>query len=94
MSKRIIRITPHQNAKVSAVLSGISGIFVTLLYIIVLVVSPSKTPSSTFIILLPFLYFVVTYISVYIACVIYNLLVPLIGGFEIEFETEYNDINV
>ncbi len=83
MKQRVARLSPHQNAKVMAIMSAVTSLILAV---------PLLLLASTFngghgaplwgIIVFPVVYLVVGYVFTVIACAIYNLLVPLTGGIE------------
>ena len=91
MTRRIQRFTPHQNAKVVAVLTGaVSVLFVVpLLCFMLLSVPRAAAPPAFLALLLPLGYAVMAYLSVLVGCALYNSLYKYIGG--IEFEERAND---
>ena len=88
MKQQIARLSPHQNAKVAAVVwAVISLIIVVPLALIPLLVSPQAHGSpfaGYFFLIMPVVYLVFGYIFTVFACWIYNFLVQYIGGFEYE----------
>jgi hypothetical protein len=88
MKTRIQKFSPHQNAKVFAVLMAVSSLIFLVpfaLFANAIVPDGQALPMST-LLLVPVVYLVFGYISVVIGCCLYNLLVKLTGG--IEFETQ------
>lgn len=92
MKKQIIRFSPHQNAKVFAILMTVSSLvfFVPIIGIQMATMpshdgqgNPIDFPYMMFAIF-PVFYLVFGYISVAIGCWIYNKLSPKIGGIEYE----------
>lgn len=95
MKKQIKRLSPHQNAKVSAILMAISSlVFLLPMLAIIYFTTPSVDqggypvdfPIFMFL-LMPFIYLIIGYIMTAIGCVIYNFLAKHIGGFEFEEES-------
>ena len=92
MKKQITRLSPHQNAKVSAILFAITTLPFMLLGLLMLKFMPvPPTPEAgaphfpaLFFIMAPVLYAVMGYLMTLITCFIYNLIVKLTGGFEFE----------
>ena len=91
MIRRIQRFTPHQNAKVVAVLTGaVSVLFVAPLMVFMFLSVPRATaPPAFLVLLLPLGYAVMSYLFVVAGCALYNVLYKYIGG--IEFEERAND---
>ena len=88
MKARVLRFSPHQNAKVFAVLMAVSSlVFVVPLMAIAGMFAPKGAGFPLMMtILMPLIYLVFGYISVVIGCWVYNLLAQYTGG--IEFETQ------
>lgn len=92
MKKQIERFSPHQNAKVFAVLMAVSSIvFVVPFMLMATAFGPEgSAPPMFFFLGLPVAYLVFGYLSVVIGCWFYNFMFRFIGG--IEFESrETND---
>ena len=88
MKTRVHRFSPHQNAKVFAVLMAISSlIFVIPFMLFANFMAPQGSGFPAFMVLaFPVIYLVFGYIFVAIGCWVYNLLAQFTGG--IEFETQ------
>jgi uncharacterized membrane protein len=91
MKVRILRFSPHQNAKVIAILMAVSSlIFAVPMMVITGIFAPKEAGFPfTMTILIPFFYLIFGYISVAISCLVYNLLAKYTGG--IEFENQHID---
>lgn len=93
MKKQIERFSPHQNAKVFAVLMAVSSlVFVVPFMLIGSAFSPrgmGMGMSAMAVLAFPVMYLVIGYLSVLIGCWVYNLLFPYIGG--IEFQARDSD---
>ena len=87
MKTRIQKFSPHQNAKVFAVLMAVTSLIFMLPFALYVnaVVPFKETFSIASLILVPLVYLIFGYIAVAIACLVYNLLAKFTGG--IEFET-------
>lgn len=94
MKKQIKRLSPHQNAKVFAILMTVGAIVMFIPMAIVMSFvgpqvdqngNPVELPIMMFAIM-PFFYLIFGYIFTAVACAIYNYFFRFIGG--IEFETE------
>ncbi|MDI3326893.1 hypothetical protein QKW35_21160 [Pontibacterium granulatum] len=92
MKKQIRRFSPHQNAKVFAVLMAVSIVpfFVPMLIMMGFTMpdvdrhgNPIDFPMMMFW-MMPFIYLIFGYISVAIGCAIYNFLFRFVGGIEVE----------
>lgn len=94
MTQQITRLSPHQNGKVFAVLMTVGTCLMLLplaiyLYAILPPVDPQGNPVRLPVILfaaVPVFYLVFGYLVAATGCVIYNLLYPLIGGFEFDVD--------
>ena len=92
LKQQVRRLSPHQNAKVFAVLFAVSSlIFVVPFGLITMATLPKGAGFGSFIFLaFPVIYLVFGYISTAIGCAIYNMLFKYIGGFEYESEAEHS----
>lgn len=90
---QIARFSPHQNAKVLAVLMAVGSLFFAVPMFIAFSFMPSGVdargnpvaPPSPFLTLLfPLFYLVVGYVMVAIACWLYNFIAQYVGGIEYE----------
>ena len=87
MKKQIARLSPHQNAKVFAVLMAVSSmVFVVPFFLIFSAAAPPGQPGPPTIMffLMPIFYLVFGHIFVALGCLIYNFLFKFVGGFEFE----------
>lgn len=87
MKKQIKKLSSHQNGKVLGILMAVTSLFFLLPMALVfsLVDNGGQFGLSGFILLLfPFMYLILGYISVAIGCFIYNLFFKYIGGIEFE----------
>jgi uncharacterized membrane protein len=86
MKQQVARFSPHQNAKVMAALMAVISIVFFLPFALIGSMFGMGPPRGSFwmFIVVPILYFVVTYVMFVIWCALYNALVPVIGGFEYE----------
>ena len=86
MKKQIERLSPHQNAKVFAVLMALGSlIFVAPFILIASFVGPRGMGPPLFMaVLLPLFYLVIGYVAVIIGCALYNSMYKYIGGIEFE----------
>ena len=86
MKQQIARFSPHQNAKVVAILMAAGAlVFVVPFMLIAFLTAPSNAkPPLLFFIAMPVVYLVMGYIGVVIGCAIYNALFKHIGGIEFE----------
>lgn len=92
MKKQIKRLSPHQNGKVFGILIAIA----TLPFLIPMMImfsftgaefdqtNNSGTFPGLFLLIAPLMYLVFGYISVAIACLLYNFIQRFTGGFEFE----------
>ena len=93
MKIQIARLSPHQNAKVFAVLMAIGSlVFVVPMFVAFQFIPPGvdargnpvNPPSTAFVLLFPFIYLVMGYLMVVAGCWLYNIMVRFLGGFEYE----------
>ncbi len=90
MKKQISRISPHQTSKVVALLYVVFTIPFMLIGIAITIfsqapITPGGQPShfpSMFFIFAPVIYGVLGYIFAGLGCLIYNVIVKFVGGFE------------
>jgi hypothetical protein len=88
MKKQITRLSPHQNARLVAVLMAFSSLF--FVFPILLILSqfaPARGhqgPPVLVFWVMPILYLVMGYITVFVGCLIYNFLAKCLGGIEYE----------
>jgi hypothetical protein len=92
MKKQISRLSPHQNGKVVGVLMAVASLVLVVPMFLLMMFSipaldqhgsPATFPKYL-VILFPFLYLVVGYVSTAIGCAVYNMLFDYIGGIEFE----------
>ena len=86
MIKQIERFSPHQNAKVMAILMAIGSLVFLLPFMLVAsLAAPRGTRlPMAMMLLLPVFYLVIGYLSVAAGCWIYNTMFRYIGGIEYE----------
>ena len=89
MKQQIARLSPHQNAKVVAVISAVwSLIFVIpMAFFMLTVPSHSGASISMFYLSFPIFYLLFGYIFTVIGCWIYNAMFKVIGGIEYDAES-------
>jgi len=92
MKQQVVRFSPHQNGKVMAVMMAVTSlIFVIPFALIGSMLGLGRAgPSIWMIVVAPVFYLVFTYVAIVIACALYNVLVPFIGGLEYEPTTPVN----
>ncbi|MBX3623328.1 MAG: hypothetical protein KF891_25440 [Rhizobacter sp.] len=85
---QIRRLSPHQNAKVSAVMMAIvSLVFILPFGLIASAFGPSGSGIGMgMLIAAPLIYLVVGYVMTIIGCAVYNFVSKLVGGIEYEAE--------
>ncbi|MBL0729326.1 hypothetical protein [Piscinibacter sp. HJYY11] len=91
---QVRRLSPHQNAKVSAVMFAVTSlIFLVPFGLFAAAFAPDGATGAGmgvgFLIFAPLIYLVVGYVMTVIACAIYNLIVKFTGG--IEYESQVGD---
>lgn len=91
MKEQIRRISPHQNAKVFAIIMAVSSlIFVVPMFAGTFFMAPPVGPQNNslfqkyFFVAFPFFYLIIGYLTTLIGSAIYNYLFRFIGGFEYE----------
>jgi hypothetical protein len=91
MKKQIKRVSPHQNAKVFAILMAVSSLFfvVPMLAGTYFAAPPVDQQNNSmfqkyFFTAFPLLYLIFGYLTTLIGCTIYNYMFKFIGGFEYE----------
>ena len=86
MKKQISRLSPHQNGKVFGILLAIASLPMFIPFVGMSFLQPEMSTGFPigFIFLFSILYLVFGYLSVAIVCLVYNVLVKYIGGFEFE----------
>jgi len=88
MKIQVARFSPHQNGKVFGVLTAVvSLIFLIPVFLIMSMVPGEAKLPIWAILVLPIFYLVFTYIGTVIACALYNVIVPMIGGIEYDTTT-------
>jgi hypothetical protein len=96
MKKQIVRFSPHQNAKVSAILMAVGSlIFLIPMFVIFTFTvppvdqhgNPTKFLSFMFLIF-PVVYLIFGYIFTVVGCALYNFFFKYIGGIEFESREE------
>jgi hypothetical protein len=86
MKQQVARLSPHQNAKVFAVLTALSSLVLLVPFFLMFAgFGPAQSRPPLFLMLLmPVLYLVFGYVVTIIACALYNLMFRYIGGIEFE----------
>lgn len=84
MKQQIVRLSPHQNAKVFAVLMAVGSlVFLVPFFIFASIVAPAEqAPPIWMVLLFPIVYLILGYITVIAGCALYNFMYWYIGGFE------------
>ena len=87
MKQQVERFSPHQNAKVFAVLMALSSlVFIVPFFLIAYATAPAQAqPPVWLFVLMPLMYLIMGYLMVAVGCWLYNVLFPYVGG--IEFTT-------
>jgi cation transporter-like permease len=88
MKKQITRFSPHQNAKVFAILMALGSlVFLVPFMLIALAQAPAGGGPPWYLVLIfPVVYLVFGYLSIAVACWIYNTMYPHIGGIEFDID--------
>jgi hypothetical protein len=93
MKVQILRFSPHQNAKVFAILMAVGSLpFIVPAFIAFSFIPPGvdargnpvEPPPVFLALLFPVMYLVMGYVMVIIGCWLYNFLTKYIGGIEYE----------
>jgi hypothetical protein len=93
MKVQISRFTPHQNAKVFAILMAVGSLLFAVPMFIAFSFMPAgvdaqgnamQPPPAFLAFVFPFLYLVMGYIMVAVGCWLYNLVAKYVGGIEYE----------
>ncbi|MFZ3129365.1 MAG: hypothetical protein WA136_15260 [Rhodoferax sp.] len=95
MKIQIARVSPHQNAKVFAVLMALSSLLVVIPMVIGFSFMPHMDahgrpvpqPPVTIFLLFPVMYLIMGYVMVVVGCWFYNVMFKYIGGIEFESKT-------
>lgn len=90
MKQQVSRLSPHQNAKVFAVLMAVSSlVFLIPFLVIASAFGPAeKGPPALMFLLLPLLYLAFGYLMVVVGCWFYNFMFRFVGGIEFETRSE------
>ena len=94
MKIRIVRVSPHQNAKVFGILMGSMTLIAAIpMFFVMLSIptgvdrngNPMAPPPAWLALLLPVVYLIMGYLMAIIGCWLYNLVARFVGG--VEYET-------
>lgn len=97
MKVQISRLSPHQNAKVFAVLMAFGSlVFVVPMVLLTAFIAPGvdaqgnpvESPSGAFFLMFPVIYLIVGYLMTVVGCTLYNLMFKYLGGLEYEVRDE------
>ncbi|MBU1360770.1 MAG: hypothetical protein KKC79_03530 [Gammaproteobacteria bacterium] len=89
MKQQLVRLSPHQNAKVFAVMMAVSSLVFAVPFFLIpasMFEVPGSSPPFYVILAIPIIYLVLGYVGTFIGCLVYNFLYRFVGG--IEFESE------
>jgi hypothetical protein len=87
MKHQIARFSPHQNAKVFAVLMAVGSLVIVIpMSLIFYAAGPAKAGGMSMlpILLAPLFYLVAGYLITVVWCALYNALFKVVGGIEFE----------
>jgi len=87
MKQQITRFSPHQNAKVVAVISAVWSLVFLIPFVVItnLAMPAQHAPFPWYVLLIfPFVYLIFGYVFTAIGCAVYNFFARYIGGFEFE----------
>lgn len=88
---QVRRLSPHQNAKVFAVLFAVSSaVFLVPFGLLAAAFAPQGTGGIGFgfMIVAPLIYLVIGYVMTAISCAFYNFMFRFVGGIEYETDTQ------
>lgn len=96
MKKQIRRLSPHQCAKVVAIVTAITSVIVVIPMLgLTLVTVPEGVnasllpgPLAGMMIAMPLIYGVLSYLGTLLVCVLYNLVASKTGGLEFEIRSD------
>lgn len=91
MKQQVARFSPHQNAKVFAILMAVGSlVLIVPMMLVMMATAPegARMPAFMFL-LMPLFYLVMGYVMVVIGCALYNVMFKYVGG--IEFESRSTD---
>jgi uncharacterized membrane protein YhaH (DUF805 family) len=87
MKTQIQRFSPHQNAKVFAILMAVSSlVFVLPFMLIAMMTAPDggNAMPLVMVVLFPVIYLIMGYLMVVVGCWFYNIMFKYVGGIEFE----------
>jgi hypothetical protein len=87
MKHQIARLSPHQNAKVFAVLMAVASLVIVIpMSLIFYAAGPGKAGGMSLlpIVLAPIFYLIGGYVVTVLWCALYNALFKVVGGIEFE----------
>jgi drug/metabolite transporter (DMT)-like permease len=86
MKQQVARLSPHQNGKVFGVLMALLSLVFVVPFSLSFAFAPSdpNAPPAWLFMLFPLLYLVMGYLTVAVACWLYNVMFKHIGGIEYE----------
>ena len=91
MKVEVRRFSPHQNAKVFAVMMALLSLVAVVPMFLVYFFAPMPEgeggPMAIMLLLFPFAYLVMGYIMVLLGCAFYNLVCKYTGGIEYEINS-------
>ena len=87
MRQQIVRLSPVQTAKVIASLYGLMGfIFIPFFYLAMSFAPNANRPGGWFLIVVPLAYAAFGFVFVAVGCLLYNLVVSVVGGIEVDLQ--------
>ncbi len=90
MKNQIVRFSPFQTAKIMTVLYFLMGLVFTIPMLLVTMMAGAQegavAPNLLLIIAMPFMYAILSFIFVPLACLAYNICARLVGGIEVTME--------
>jgi hypothetical protein len=89
MKHQISRLSPHQNAKVFAVLMTVASlVFLVPIMLLSSAFSPGRGVPIMMVVVLPLFYLVIGYVMTVVGCWFYNVMFQFVGGIEFESKNE------
>lgn len=90
MKHQVARFSPHQNAKVVAILMAVGSLVVLVpMFAMFAAITPATSrPPLVMLLMMPLMYLVLGYVMVAIGCALYNSMYRHIGGIEFELATD------
>ena len=96
MKQQLTRLSPHQNGKAVGTVLGVVSLPIVVIVHLLMALTPPTPAQNGYVLefplfmylLFPPIYFLIGYVTVAFACLVYNFLSPYIGGFEFEWHAK------